>query len=258
MYVSNKDWLLKRSSEGLCRFEIARLCNVDPTTVRYWERKHNIKLLDGRHKQKYLYNESFFKTIDTEIKAYTLGFIAADGHIRSKPQLVIKLNPKDETILVDIKRALEYTGPLIREGTKSIALIIYSPSIVEDLAKLGILRNKTNNLLLPLDRMEQSLHRHLLRGLFDGDGHIGNGSTSLCASNESLKDQLLDLIRSRFKEVPTVRYGNNCYKLNLCRRHHEFLKWIYEESTIALNRKLDTYEKYWREYIPNSRARARG
>ena len=50
------------------------------------------------------YNHSYFEKIDTEDKAYFLGFIYADGSIvtNKRNSLYIKIHSKDQHILEDL------------------------------------------------------------------------------------------------------------------------------------------------------------
>ena len=62
--------------------------------------------------KKYGVDESFFNKIDNEEKAYILGFIYADGNISKRGHLTIEIHKRDEHILHDIKRVMQYNGPL--------------------------------------------------------------------------------------------------------------------------------------------------
>lgn len=46
-----------------------------------------VKTTKGNHYRKYFHNEDFFEVIDTEEKAYWLGFMFADGYILSKREV---------------------------------------------------------------------------------------------------------------------------------------------------------------------------
>ena len=46
-----------------------------------WLETIGIKTTKGNHYRKYFHQEDFFETIDTEEKAYWLGFMFADGYI---------------------------------------------------------------------------------------------------------------------------------------------------------------------------------
>ena len=69
-------------------------------------------------KRIYKVNTSFFNCINTEEKAYILGFICADGHI-ARDRLNITVAIKDIDILVKIKKALNSEHP-IKEVYKKI------------------------------------------------------------------------------------------------------------------------------------------
>ena len=124
-------------------------------------------------------NESYFASVDTERKAWLLGFIAADGNVHIGKQkahnLAIGLAWKDVGILETIRAEFEYTGTVRRVRMKykgedyfMAMLQISSVQLVRDLIALGIVPNKS--LILkpwhgPLDLMP-----HYWRGVIDGDG----------------------------------------------------------------------------------------
>ena len=117
----NKEWLENKINEIGNLTEIGKICGVSGDTIEYWRRKHDI----SKHiikRKKYSVNESFFDIIDTEEKAYWLGFIMADGCIctsnSSSPnnRLSIILNQKDKDHLIKFKKAIDSKAP-VREGT---------------------------------------------------------------------------------------------------------------------------------------------
>jgi hypothetical protein len=63
------------------------------------------------NKMMYKFNREFFNVIDTEEKAYWLGFLAADGCIRKNKknshQLVLKLSVRDMGHVVKFKKSLK-------------------------------------------------------------------------------------------------------------------------------------------------------
>ena len=61
--------------------EIEKQFNVTRTTISKFLENKGIKNTKGNHYRKYFHNENFFETIDTEEKAYWLGFMFADGYI---------------------------------------------------------------------------------------------------------------------------------------------------------------------------------
>ena len=57
---------------------------VSRNTISKFLEKNNIKTTTGNHYRKYFHQEDFFENINTEEKAYWLGFMFADGYISEK------------------------------------------------------------------------------------------------------------------------------------------------------------------------------
>lgn len=119
--------------------------------------------------RKYFFRENYFENIDSEDKAYWLGFIWADGYL-SKDSLEIEIHIKDKDHLVEFQEDLCDNHKLYdreRQTTHSCRLTLGSQKLISDLVNLGY-----KNKLVPINLPEQ-LERHFIRGLFDGDGSVG-------------------------------------------------------------------------------------
>lgn len=118
-------------------------------------------------------NREYFENIDTEHKAYWLGFIAADGSV-SNTQLHITLQCGDIQHLGKFQQAIIGTQkPYIYTNAKSnqsANIVISSTKMISDLNKHGVIKNKSNG-FVPWDGPLHLL-KHYYRGLFDGDGWI--------------------------------------------------------------------------------------
>lgn len=135
--------------------------------------------------RRYFYNDHFFDVIDTEEKAYWLGFVLADGYIyRDEYQrlagLSIRLAAVDTGHLEKFRQALDSNLPVSQYTAKikgqdkvypSCRLLISSPHIAEQLGEYGIIPNKSLTAVPYLD-FPVELHRHYWRGVVDGDGSI--------------------------------------------------------------------------------------
>lgn len=127
-------------------------------------------------------NENYFENIDSEAKAYILGFIYSDGCIYVHPTafcLTITQLEQDEDILLKIKKELESDYPLLEKIQKSndkktITFYAYNKKIFDDLIKLGVTPKKSLTLKFPTF-LNENLMKHFIRGYFDGDGCIWNG-----------------------------------------------------------------------------------
>lgn len=127
------------------------------------------------------FNQLYFDEIDTEAKAYWLGFILADGCILWNNQtgnyaLQVVLQAADADHLTILERDLGglrdpkrelYSLPLYH-AYESAKLTWYSKHLTQRLIDLGIQPRKSGNEGLPIVPAEFT--RHLWRGVFDGDG----------------------------------------------------------------------------------------
>lgn len=140
-------------------------------------------------KKIYTENEHFFDEINTEEKAYVLGFFFADGcnHDLSNldngyyHQNVISFTQleQDIDILDKIKSAMGCNRPYVEimqqtNGKKKYSLRIVSNILSKALSLLGATPNKSLTIRFP-ENIPQSLMPHFIRGYFDGDGGVWNG-----------------------------------------------------------------------------------
>lgn len=132
--------------------------------------------------KKHFINETYFEKIDTEEKAYILGFIYSDGCIYVHPNtwaLTFSQLEHDKDILLRIKKEMKSDYPLLEQkqenGKKVIKFYAYSKKIFDDLVKLGVTPRKSLTLKFPKSIMNDNLMRHFIRGYFDGDGCVWNG-----------------------------------------------------------------------------------
>lgn len=133
---------------------------------------------------RYTANYNFFERIDTEEKAYWLGFIAADGTLNNKRSLKIALAIEDIEHLNKFNASLESTYPIrtYERGPNNVWKInaqpisevcITSQKMFDDLIDKGITRRKTHTIKFPCEeKLPKNLRVHYIRGVFDGDGTI--------------------------------------------------------------------------------------
>lgn len=152
------------------------------------------------------FNKSFFNCIDTEEKAYWLGFIFADGCIYIKDQnskaLKITLQIGDIDFLrkfinsiegnFDVKEIQKFSYGKVR---KFCEVYFKCKEMVTDLEKYTT-PNKTNTVKMPDIPIE--LERHFLRGFADGDGSFYCGKKSNRKSFEIVSNspKMLEDIRN--------------------------------------------------------------
>lgn len=123
------------------------------------------------HRYKFHKNESFFDEIDSEIKAYLMGWVASDGHIR-RNRLTIKIIHSDIKILEYFIKYIMPEGN-IKSAKNCKYVDISSKNIQEKLCehlKISI-GPKDWVVRLPSLKSDELMY-HYIRGHFEGDGHI--------------------------------------------------------------------------------------
>lgn len=235
--------------------------------------KYNIKRQDI---SKYLYSighevvnyqnrlrcdETIFDVIDTEEKAYWLGFIFADGNISSTGyKFEINLSGEDYDHLEKLRKFFKYEHKvrIAKQSPKAKGEIVSRLSfrnkrIWNNLYKLGCIPNKT--LVAKFPEIDNNLIRHMIRGYCDGDGSLGvyitkdkSHSCQLCFTSGS-KD-LLDYIYkflglNGYFRKRLGKSGNYTHWLNYRGLNARMAaRILYENSNIYLDRKFNIFKKF--------------
>lgn len=161
----------RRYKDGESSTAIAASFGMQGGSIRYVLRRSDIprrRLTDAL--RRYACNTRYFSEIDTEEKAYWLGFLSADGCI-SDGALQVALAAKDSDHLSRLALSIGADNPLSATTVKGhpvLRLSISSVDMVADLARHGVTPRKTFALRWPI--LEPQLERHFLRGYTDGDG----------------------------------------------------------------------------------------
>ena len=151
-------------NEGKSALEIATILNFkySQPVYNYFKKMGWKRLARGEYPTNNLYsvNSSFFEKIDTEEKAYIIGFIAADGHVDAKHyRLNITLKDSDYKLLEKIREVMHSTHPIkrgiIKENPykksdnkvlKQCSLIINGKQLITPLINIGLSGKKTYTL----------------------------------------------------------------------------------------------------------------
>lgn len=230
--------------------------------------KQKSRKIGYKRVSKYTYQKDYFERIDTEEKAYWLGFIYADGYIVNDPdsrnyELGIELALKDEKHLKKFNKSI--SGNLnakqrFRESEKGgswvSGLRVYSKEMTEDLIKCGALQNKTFIIKFP-EYLDSNMTRHFIRGYFDGDGsvYIQTRKSLLRCKFTSGSKVFVEGLQSILLKLDIGTYivkYHNSYDLYLAGRENtkKFLEYIYDNSTISLDRKLQRYKTHKKLLLP--------
>lgn len=207
----------------------------------------------------YTFNADYFKQIDTEEKAYWLGFIAADGYLNKRGNtLGICLDISDRSHLEKFKTSIAYTGNVFTRTsqyseecrvTEKAVIEIYSKELSKDVNTYGLDYEKSKT-LSTINNVPKELMHHFIRGHFDGDGclffqkgrketHKGSPGITIVGTKSFLEficDFIPDVPRSLQHDKRTI--GSYTLYLKSIKRYKKFTDYIYKDATIYLDRKF--------------------
>lgn len=207
----------------------------------------------GPRRTQAILNESFFNSIDSEKKAYWLGFMAADGCVRKTKHgqyhTTLLLAEKDKDHLEKFRTDIGSSHKLqIRNGRVSVC--ISRKRFYDDLSKNGVVPNKTFKLEYPI-WLPMKLRRHWVRGYFDGDGCWYTRRKSLIWSVVSVSPACLQLLQKDLVD------NCNLHSKKLYQRGHVFrlvyegrgvcgklYEFMYHESSVCLERKRQIAKEF--------------
>jgi hypothetical protein len=196
-------------------------------------------------------NEKVFSHIDTQDKAYCLGFILGDGSVSKDAYYVnVTLKEDDVEILHYFKYVLQTSTRVYCYLEKEIVTLkINSKRLVSDLIGHGVIPNKVRSINIPIIRSD--LYVDFIRGLFDADGCIYVNKKK---SNDPRVTLAGDIVTcSWFKGfvedslgVHVSFYGgspSNCKYSTISGRNNcaRFAKWLYKDANFFLSRKYNKF-----------------
>lgn len=204
-------------------------------------------------------NENYFEKIDSNDKAYFLGFMLTDGNVSLNENIIrLSLSSKDEEILNIFKEKTGNENKIcIREDKRHSerTFQLRSKKWKDDLAKYGIVPQKTSISEMPI--LSADMMPHLIRGMIDGDGWISFNSHQIgFCGNEKTVNQLKEYLvktlnvydvkkiharenlwqvtwasQTDIEKIGNYIYQNkdNCF---LSRKYNNFLQIIYGNTEV--------------------------
>ena len=239
--------------------EIAKIFNVNEKTIKINAKKYGLtSKIGSQGARKHKFNERYFENIDSEEKAYWLGFIAADGCVYKNKQsyrLQINLKGSDIDHLKKFQKAIcsDYKITEKKVGkaqSNTCQLKINSTKMCNDLIKNNIIERKSIIFEPPI--LNKNLMRHFIRGYFDGDGWItsykrkdSNGyrnEVGIIGGKKAL-NYFIDFLPKgfskyeKYKDDKIIQISGSSIKTI-----SETYNYLYENATIFLNRKKNVFE----------------
>lgn len=166
-------------------------------------------------------NESVFQQIDSNNKAYWLGFLAADGSIKGN-ELSIGLSSKDRNHLIKFLAFIDSSNPVIdtmshctsnNKYYPSSHINLYSNKLVNDLSLYGIVNNKSFQDIDFLEKVPKDYYDAFIVGYFDGDGWFTctekNHGYGFCGNKKTIT-RIRDLLFEKFQyNLSVLQYNKS-------------------------------------------------
>ena len=248
--------------------DISKILNRTMSAIELKAKKLGLK------KYPYTCDYHYFDEIDTEEKAYWLGFLTADGWINKNDKnnagvTGIELQYSDINHLKKFNKSIGGNYKITdrwkscpistkdKEKKHHLCCVrIFSLTMYNSLVNKGFTKDKSFDYHVP--GLRDDLIKHYVRGYFDGDG-------CLCFTNQSfhinfitaskmLNDdisKILKLENFHFTESNYLNdYNTTMYKIDIHRQQDKinFLDWIYQDANIYLDRKYKKYLKVKKHY----------
>lgn len=236
---------------------VAKHFNVDRGTLsaRLKEKYDNVI---SRKDGKLDIDSTFFNIIDTEHKAYWLGFLTADGYVSSKRTAVeLCLAEIDKHHIELFKEDIKSSHKIIKKKTLlnnkefiSYRLTFRDKEMNSALQSLGLNNDKSYNSYIPFESIPSDLMQHYIRGLMDGDGcisYMNNNRIKVCICTTASLRMANDIIFYFKKElnidIKTYTDNNSIHDLCIYKQEdvQKFYNWLYKDSTIYLERKYSKF-----------------
>ncbi len=270
--------IIKSYCEGYSLYKLGRLYKTRDENIRNVLINNNITIR-GRGVQvnkanyntnrKRFFNENYFEIIDSEHKAYWLGFMYADGNVYVRKSR--NGNTKGASIEITLKREDEYQlynfidcieGKNLEVKKREVLLngniyfasrvVLGSIKMARDLIDKGCMPNKS--LILQFPRcLTSGLLPHFIRGYIDGDGCIAFGvydksssfHVSLVGTYDFLTGVKNTLKNNHINSYDIKPEKSKAFSLTIGARDNlvNLYNYIYKDATIFLDRKIDKFRQ---------------
>ena len=241
-------------NEGASAYDILKFTKYKaPHSIYKILRKNGVNIRSKAGSKGMNLKADYFQVIDTEIKAYFLGFLYADGSIseRADSQSCIRLEIKkgDSYLLNILKNELNSENIVTTVKGGCARFSVHSDQIAHDLAKYSIVPNKSHR-QDKLTILPEPLMHHFIRGVFDGDGWIYQREYSLtfglCGTMTAMRqianylEKELELPKVQVKQyeekVPFFTHSSKVSNVKL-------YDYLYRDATIYLKRKFEIFSQ---------------
>jgi intein-encoded DNA endonuclease-like protein len=239
--------IIKSYKDGSKILDISKKFKTRPEKISKLLKDNGISVSSKNcYRVDYSLNHDYFEKVDTEEKAYFLGFLFADGGVAENSN-TISLNINDIEILNKFSKEIELTKDFYKNPSHSKATTIYFSSfkMKNDLIKLGCTPRKSLTLKFPsLDLVPEYLIRHFIRGYFDGDGHI-YVKKNIYQLGIMSSEYFCSELKLFFQKMGFIFYwdtvSSKAFRIRCCSKQQiiNLRDYLYNDARIFLHRKYN-------------------
>lgn len=255
-------------SEGVSAKQLGLKFGIDKRRIQKWAKEDGFLRNKNESHRMFVFNEHIFDLIDTPEKAYWLGFLYADVYNYTDKRHFLRLHLKSTDINhlkkfcqfmnYDEKQIkhLSYTDKNTNKTYYSVRVTMNSIHLTDQLTKLGCMQAKSLIITYP-DWLDESLHLHFIRGVFDGDGSLKSRDSKdnttewnwSIAGTKELVSKIKDLFYNQHDILLQLRHhapdpATNTWVIessgNL--KVQQICALLFKDATVYLDRKHQQYQ----------------
>ena len=195
--------------------------------------------------------EDYFSVIDTQNKAYILGFLIADGNVYKDSSFRVRcaVSVVDICVLEFMQKEWKTNNRIVDVDKGCVSLMVASEKMFKDLTKYGVVPNKSRITFMP--RIKKEFMPHLIRGILDGDGftskHIKSNRYTFShyigfTGSESLMTSIRDYLVNELGVYNVKVVKTESTYMVLWGSKQDIIKirdYLYKDANFYLQRKLD-------------------
>nr|DAS41432.1 MAG TPA: endonuclease [Bacteriophage sp.] len=234
---------------------IMKKYNMSSPKIHVILKLNNVEITPSAYHKNYKnkVNHDFFDIIDTEEKAYWLGFLYADGYNDTKfYQVELSLKEEDFDMVNLFRSTLSSSYKITKRKINlndkifySYRHIIYSKKLSKRLEELGCPKNKSLILKFPDENIvPNNLIHHFMRGYFDGDGCV-SGTKFMLNGTKQFLDSYIEVVRNN-TDISKAGYWSmdgKAYRWSHAGKKDLKLigNFLYKDAHIYLKRKYERF-----------------
>lgn len=247
--------VIEMYENGMSAVKIAKELGVTNSKVYWILQKNKVERRSNKeNSRRYDLSQDFFETINTEAKAYWLGFMYADGYLslskEGQKYVGMALSVEDKDHIVKFGESINSTYPVnvyitptqFEHGIVTIEyarLRMTSEKMFSDLENQGCVQHKSLILEYPKrEQVPQELIHHFLRGYIDGDGCYSVDNIKILGTYEFLQGINNELGYHLSVIKHSKHNDKNSGYLSIGKaKAKEMIPWLYKDATIYMDRK---------------------